>query len=122
MHITHKKKDTTEVEKCDINVTVVNGHKMKCELKFSVNMKLQDVKKVKLTQVQYVPQAVEKNLSVSRLVSKGATMGATQDKMIVNKNVVRITLDASKGKNNSMMFYLKAKRYSPEVQEALTNL
>ena len=33
-----------------------------------------------------------------------------------------MTLDASKGQNKSMVFYLKAKIYSPEVQEALTNL
>ena len=31
-------------------------------------------------------------------------------------------LDASKVQNKSMMFYLKAKRYAPEVQEALTNV
>ena len=39
-HITHKKKDITDFEKCEINVIVLNGHKMKCELKDSVNMKL----------------------------------------------------------------------------------
>ena len=33
-----------------------------------------------------------------------------------------MTLDASKGQNKSMMFYLKSNRYSPERQEALTNL
>ena len=30
----------------------------------------------------YVPQAVKNKLSISRLVSKGATMGATWDKII----------------------------------------
>ena len=35
---------------------------------------------------------------------------------------VSVILDASKGKNKSMMFYLKAKRYAPEGQESLTNL
>ena len=30
-----------EVEKCEIYVTVGDGQKMKCELKVSVNMKLQ---------------------------------------------------------------------------------
>ena len=49
-------------------------------------------------------------------------MGATQEKMIVKKNGVSMTLDARKNQNESMMFYLKAKRYSPEGQEALTNL
>ena len=49
-------------------------------------------------------------------------MGATQDKIIIKKNEVSMTLDASKGQNNSMMFYLKAKRYVPEGQEALTNI
>ena len=49
----------TEVEKCDINVTVGNGQKMKCALKCSVSMKLKDGKTVKLTEVLYVPQAVK---------------------------------------------------------------
>ena len=59
LHIIHKKKDITEVEKCDFNITVGNGHKMKYELKGSVNMKLQYGKMVKLTEVLYVPQAVK---------------------------------------------------------------
>ena len=33
-----------------------------------------------------------------------------------------MTLDARKGQNKSMMFYLKAKRYAPEVQDALINI
>ena len=64
----------------------------------------------------------ENLLRVSRIGSKDATMGATRDKIIINKNGVSMILDASKGQNKSMMFYLKAKRYSPEGQEALTNL
>ena len=72
----------TDVKKCEINVTVGNGQKMKCELKVSANMKIQVGQTVKLTQVQYVPQAVKNKLSISRLVSKGATMGATWDKII----------------------------------------
>ena len=48
-HISHKKKDTNDVKKCEINVTVGNGQKMKCELKGSVNMKLKDGQTVKLT-------------------------------------------------------------------------
>ena len=47
------------------------------------------------------------------LVSKGAMMGDTQEKMIIDKNRVIINLDASKGQNKIMMFYLKAKRYDP---------
>ena len=43
-------------------------------------------------------------------------MGATQDKIIIKKNRVSIKLDSRKGQNKSMMFYLKAKRYSPEVK------
>ena len=31
-------------------------------------------------------------------------------------------LEAIKGQNKSMMFYLKAKKYAPEGKEALTNL
>ena len=33
-----------------------------------------------------------------------------------------MTLDARKGQNKSIIFYLKAKRYAPEGQEALANL
>ena len=101
---------------------VGNGQKIKSELKHSVNMKLQDVKMAKLTEDLYEPQAVKLFLSVSRLVSKGATRGATQDKMIIKKNRVSIILGVSKGQNKSIMFYLKANIYAPEVQEALTNL
>ena len=39
-NITYKKKYMVDVKKCEINVTVGNGEKMKCELKGSVNMKL----------------------------------------------------------------------------------
>ena len=76
-------------------------------------MKLQDGQTVKLTIVQYVLQAVKILLNVSRLVSKGAMMGATQDKRIIKKNGVSMTLDASKGQNKSILFYLKANKYCP---------
>ena len=42
--------------------------------------------------------------------------------MTIKKNGVSMILDARKGQNKSLMLYLKAKRYSPEEQEALTNL
>ena len=61
-------------------------------------MKLWDVKMAKLTKVLYMPQAVKKLLSISRLASKGATMGATQNKTIIEKNGVSMILDARKGK------------------------
>ena len=64
----------------------------------------------------------ENLLRISRFVSKGTTIGATQEKLIIKKNIVSMTLDASKGQNKNMMFYLKAKRYAPEVQEPLTNI
>ena len=76
-------------------------------------MKLQDGQTVKLTEVLYVPQAMKNILKVSKLISKGATMGATHDKIIVKKNGVSMTLDASKGQNKSIVFNLKAKRYVP---------
>ena len=82
----------TEVEKCDINLSVGNGQKMNFKLRSSVNMKLQDGQTVKLTKDLYVPQAVKNILSVSRLVSKGETMGGTQDKMIIKKNRVSMAL------------------------------
>ena len=69
---------------------------------------------VKLTKFLYVPQEVNNILSVSRLVSKGATIGATQDKTTINKNVISMILDASKGGINIMMFYLRGKRCAPE--------
>ena len=76
---------------------------------------------LKLTKVLYIPKAVKKKNWVSMLVSKGATMGATQDKITIKKNGVCVILGARKGQNKSMMFYLREKRYSPEGQEALTN-
>ena len=85
MHIAYKNKYTTDVENCEINVTVVNGQNIKCELKGYVNIKFQDGKTVKLTKVLYVTQAVKNLLIVSRVVSKGANMGATQDKITIKK-------------------------------------
>ena len=49
-------------------------------------------------------------------------MGDTQDKITTKKNGVIMILDARKGKNESMMFYFKVKRYAPEGQYANTNL
>ena len=112
----------TDVEKYEISFTVGNGNMMKCELKGSVNMKSQDGKMVNITKVMYVTQAVKTLLRISRLVSKGAMMGATQDIMTTKKNGVSVILDARKIQNRSMMFYLKAKRYSSEGQEAVTNM
>ena len=51
---------------------------------------------VKITEVVYITQSVKDLLSISRPVSKGATMGATQDKKTINKNGVIMILDASK--------------------------
>ena len=49
-------------------------------------------------------------------------MGATQDKIIINKYGVSMILDAIKGQNKIMMFYLNTKSYSPAGQDALTNM
>ena len=46
----------TYTEKCEINVTVINVQKMKCEIEVSVNMKLQYGQKLKLTEVRYLTQ------------------------------------------------------------------
>ena len=54
---------------------------MKYGLKGTVNMKLQEGEMVELTEVLYVYQSVKNLLSVSRLVSKGSTMGATEEKI-----------------------------------------
>ena len=111
-HITHKKKDMIDVEKIDINVTVGNSQKLKCELKVSVNMKLQDVQTVKLAKLLYLPQSMKNLLRVSRLVSKGTNMGSTQDEMIIKKYLVIMKLDARKGQNKYMIFYFKVNRYA----------
>ena len=58
-HITHKHKYMIDVKKFEINVTVVNFQKMKCDLKGSMNMELQGGQIVKLTKVLYVPQVVK---------------------------------------------------------------
>ena len=69
--------------------------------------------KLKLNKILYVPQSVNNLLFASRLVSKRNTMENTQEKMTIKKNGVGMILDARKGGNESMMFYLKAKHYVP---------
>ena len=76
-------------------------------------MNLQDVKTVKFTKVLYVPRAMKNLLRVSRLVSKGALMGATHDKMIIKEKGVSMTLYTRKFQNKIMMFYLKSNIYAP---------
>ena len=39
-HTTYTNKNITNVEECRIDVTVINGQKMNCELKGTVDMKL----------------------------------------------------------------------------------
>ena len=68
---------------------------------------------VKLTEVLYVHQAVKNILSILRLVSNGATMEATQEKRPSRKRRQHY-FRFNKRKNESMMFYLKAKIYTPE--------
>ena len=68
-------------------------------------MKVQDGQTVKLTEVLYMTQAVKNILSVSKLVLKGATMAATQEKNIINKYGVIMTLDANEVQNKIIMFY-----------------
>ena len=77
--------------------------------KVSVNMNMQAGETVNLNKVLYVPQSVKNFLSVSKLLSKGATIGYDQDKMIIKKNGINMILDARKVKNASMIFYLKKK-------------
>ena len=85
---------------------------MKCELKGTLDMKLQGGGTVKLNDVLYVSQAAKNLLILSRLASKGATMGATKYKTTIKKNGVSMILNAIKGVNDSTMFYLKAKTFS----------
>ena len=64
---------------------------MKYELKGKVNIKVQVGETVKLNDVLYVSQEVNNLLSISRLVSKGSTMGYTKDKMTIKKNGFNMT-------------------------------
>ena len=86
----------TDVEKCEINVTVGNGQKMKCELKVSVNRKLQDGQTVTLTKVLYVPQTVNV-FECIKVCFKVRHDRATNDKIIIKKNKVSMILDTRKG-------------------------
>ena len=99
LHITYKKKDMKNKEKCDIYVTVRNGRKMKCELKGTVNMNMKGEETFNLPKLIYVHQAVKNIFRVSRLPSKGSTMRDTQEKMTRKKNGVNMILEARKGKN-----------------------
>ena len=49
-------------------------------------------------------------------------MGANQDKMTIKKNGISMILDARKGQDKIIIYYLKEERYASEEQEALTNL
>ena len=98
-----------------IDLTVVNGQKIKCEIKGEVNIKLQGGSTVKLNDILYSPQSVKNIMSVSKLIWKGSTMGATKYKVIIKKSGVNMNLDARKVKNESTMFLFEAKRYVPEV-------
>ena len=113
-HITCTSKNLTNIEECKIDVRVRNGQNMKCELKGTVNMKLQGGKTLQLNSVLYATQSVKNIMSVLRIIPKGATTGATKDKITIKKNGVNMILDTRKGKNESTMFYLKANRYYPE--------
>ena len=62
LKITYNKKDMTDIEKCEFNVKVGN-------------MNIPGGETVNLREVLYVPQYVNKLLIISRLASKGSTMG-----------------------------------------------
>ena len=89
-YITYTKNNLTNIEECNIDVTVVNGQKMKCDIKGKVHMKLQGGETLKFNDVLYVPQEVKNIISMSRLVLKGATMWATKDKITIKKIGVNI--------------------------------
>ena len=106
-------------------MTVVNGKNMKCDTQVTVIIHLQGRKTFKLTEVLYLPQEVKNILSISRLISKGAMVGDTKNKMTFKKVSVSINLYANKLINESTIFYFKANRYSSEVfppQEANRNM
>ena len=70
---------------------------------------------VKWIKVLYVPQSVKNLLSISRIVSKGATIGDTKDKMTIKKNDINMILDERKVIHESIMVNLKEKRFAPKV-------
>ena len=76
-------------------------------------MKMKSEEMVNNIKVLYLPQAVKNILIISRLVSRGYTSRATQDKTTIKKNGVSMIQDTRKVKNERMMFYLKEKRYVP---------
>ena len=76
---------------------------MNCEIKVTVNMKLQGGKTFKLDEVLYLPQLVNNILSVSRLVSKESTMGDNKDKTTNKKGGSRMTLDARKKRDHNFL-------------------
>ena len=98
---------------------------MNCELKGTVNMKLQGGETVKFTDVLYVPQSVKNILIFLGVVSKWAIVGDTKYKMTIKKNDVNMILNVRNEKNESTMFYLRSNIYAPEgspPQEANRNI
>ena len=99
----------------------VDKSKMKCEIKGSVNMKLQYRQTEKLTEVLYVPQSVKYFERIKDCL-EGCYNEVHSGKMIIKNNGVSMTLYGRDSQNKSAMFYLKAKIYSPEGKEALTDI
>ena len=64
---------------------VVDFQKINCKIKRLVKHEYTSRGELKLNKFLYVNQAVKNLLVASRLVSKGYTMGATQDKMAIKK-------------------------------------
>ena len=68
-----------------------------------------------MAEVLYLPQEDKNIFSISRQISKGTMMGATKDNITIKKGRVSITLYVRKVINESIILYLKAKRYTSEV-------
>ena len=100
LHITYKNKDMTDIEKCEINVIMGNGQKMKCGLKGSVNKKLKVGETVKLTRFIYITQAVKNILSISRLISKEPRWGVLKKNYHKEKHHQHDTRCKKKKKRN----------------------
>ena len=90
------KNNLTNIEEWNIDATVGNGHKIKCDIKGKVNMKLQWEEKVKFNVFLYVLQANNKVMSILRIIYKGVKMGATNYNMNIKKNGVNINIDSRK--------------------------
>ena len=86
--------------------------------------KNEDVRRVngEAYQIPIRTSSSQETLNLLEARIKGSQYGGYSRKIAIKKNSVNMILDAIKVENGSMMFYIAAKRYDPEGQEANTNM